>query len=313
MKYAFLMPAYKGRYIKEAIGSILAQRYSDFALVVSDDCSPEGIQKIAESFHDSRIVYRRNTENIGAERLARHWNMLVELCRADYLILAPDDDIYSPDFLEEIDRLTQKYPHADVLKARARKVNDDGVVLAEDREYAEVITQIDNIFHQACHDHISGIGNYVFRTEALKSMDGFVDYPFAWWSDVMTNVLLSENGMPCTRDILFSMRMSGISISTRKSSFAEKRKKAEATMMFIDDIGELLKKLQPYAPKDAWRVDIVNKHLRQWLAYDLQNSAKAFTISETRRLMKKYPQIFSSKRFKMNFLKQVLSCSLCCH
>lgn len=44
MKYTFLLPAYKSKYLSDAIKSILRQTYEDFQIIVSDDKSPENIK-----------------------------------------------------------------------------------------------------------------------------------------------------------------------------------------------------------------------------------------------------------------------------
>ena len=121
MKYTFLLPAYKGKYLEEALRSILSQTYSDFKVIVSDDCSPENLQDIVEKFQDdNRVVYRRNQENIGGKSLVAHWNLLLDLCDTEYCILASDDDVYSPEFLSEIDALTIQYASVDLFHARVQ-------------------------------------------------------------------------------------------------------------------------------------------------------------------------------------------------
>ena len=64
MKFSFILPAWKGRYLREAILSILNQSYSDFELIVVDDCSQDPLEKIVESFKDPRIEYHRNEHNM---------------------------------------------------------------------------------------------------------------------------------------------------------------------------------------------------------------------------------------------------------
>ena len=39
VKYSFVLPAYKAKYIKEAIDSILAQTYTGFELIIVNDAS----------------------------------------------------------------------------------------------------------------------------------------------------------------------------------------------------------------------------------------------------------------------------------
>ena len=98
MKYTFLLPAYKVKFLEKALNSIINQTYSDFKVIVSDDCSPENIKAIVDKFSDERISYRRNSCNIGSKSLVSHWNLLLDLCDTEYFILASDDDVYEKEF-----------------------------------------------------------------------------------------------------------------------------------------------------------------------------------------------------------------------
>ena len=51
-----LMPVYNvAPYVSDAIESVLSQTYSDFELLVLDDCSTDNTADIVKSFKDSRI------------------------------------------------------------------------------------------------------------------------------------------------------------------------------------------------------------------------------------------------------------------
>ena len=46
VKYTFLLPAYKPDFFEEALRRIKDQTYSDFTVLVSDDCSPHDLKSI---------------------------------------------------------------------------------------------------------------------------------------------------------------------------------------------------------------------------------------------------------------------------
>ena len=53
---SIIMPAYNSRStIRESIQSVISQTFTDWELLIIDDCSPESMKDIAESFHDERI------------------------------------------------------------------------------------------------------------------------------------------------------------------------------------------------------------------------------------------------------------------
>lgn len=59
-KVSLIMPSYnKEKYIAKAIGSIFAQTYSDFELIVINDVSLDASVSIIESFNDPRIRFFR--------------------------------------------------------------------------------------------------------------------------------------------------------------------------------------------------------------------------------------------------------------
>ena len=62
------LPVYNGdRYLEEALDSLLAQTYTDFELVISDNASTDRTEEICRSFaeRDSRIRYTRADVNGG--------------------------------------------------------------------------------------------------------------------------------------------------------------------------------------------------------------------------------------------------------
>ncbi len=101
MKFSITIPAYKKRYLAEAIESVIRQSYNDFELIIVDDCSPEDLYSIVQSFSDSRIKYFRNQTNCGAIDVVDNWNICLSYCTGDFVICMGDDDRLLPNCLEE--------------------------------------------------------------------------------------------------------------------------------------------------------------------------------------------------------------------
>jgi hypothetical protein len=93
------LPVYNGEeYLAEAIESHLAQTFTDFELIISDNASTDGTQGICESFvaRDPRVRYERAAQNCGA---SANFNRAFELARGEYFKWAAHDDICAADFL----------------------------------------------------------------------------------------------------------------------------------------------------------------------------------------------------------------------
>jgi glycosyltransferase involved in cell wall biosynthesis len=95
------MPVFNGeRYIKEAIDSILAQTFSGFELIISDNASTDKTREICQDYasRDRRIRYYRNSENLGA---AKNFNRVFELSTGEYFKWAAHDDVIDPNYLSK--------------------------------------------------------------------------------------------------------------------------------------------------------------------------------------------------------------------
>lgn len=221
MKFSFVLPAYKATYLQQAMQSILSQTYSDFELIVVDDCSPEDIEGIVSGFKDERIYYFRNEKNIGGHDLVGQWNKCLSYAEGEYVILATDDDLYAPEFLKTFVPLIWEYPSVDIFRARVLQVNSNNEILAIDRCYKQYLSSVEFYFHML-HGMKGGIPQYIFRREALVNKGGFVNFPKAWASDDATALMMSGNGVVTSQEHLVRFRWSSINISNDRRCGLEK-------------------------------------------------------------------------------------------
>ena len=93
------IPVYNGEnYLAESIESILAQTFTDFELIISDNASTDQTEAICRAFvaRDGRVRYSRNEVNVGA---AKNYNLLVDLAKGEYFKWQAHDDKCAPTFL----------------------------------------------------------------------------------------------------------------------------------------------------------------------------------------------------------------------
>lgn len=247
-KYSFLLPAYKARFFEEALGSILAQTYQDFNVIVSDDCSPEDLKSIVDKFHDPRVTYQRNEKNIGAEHLVDHWNMLLGLTDAEYIIMASDDDVYEPSFLQQIDDLIERWPSVSVFRGRMRRIDSDSKEIRREDVFEKEWFSAEDALSKYVIDEISsGMPQYVFNNEILKSLGGFSWCPSAWYSDDLTvykSMVANHSGIAITKEIAFSFRDSGINISAIRRDKKNIDSKVRAVGYYERELTQILRQLK---------------------------------------------------------------------
>lgn len=96
------VPVYNGEdYIEEALRSHLDQDFTDFEMIVSDNCSTDSTAEIVRSLskEDDRITYTRTDENVGGPA---NFNRLFRLSTGELFRWAAADDRIEPGYLSKV-------------------------------------------------------------------------------------------------------------------------------------------------------------------------------------------------------------------
>lgn len=95
---SIIMPAYNcAGCIGKTIQNIIEQTYSNWELIIVDDCSTDGTIDIITSFRDTRIRLCRNEKNMGA---AVSRNKALREAKGRYIAFQDSDDLWEPNKLE---------------------------------------------------------------------------------------------------------------------------------------------------------------------------------------------------------------------
>ena len=100
-KVDILLATYNGeKYLVEQLDSILSQTYSNFRLVISDDCSTDGTRKILEEYEakDDRIELYFQEINLG---VIKNFEFLLKKVENKYYMLSDQDDIWKENKVEK--------------------------------------------------------------------------------------------------------------------------------------------------------------------------------------------------------------------
>ncbi len=111
---SIVIPAHnRPAFLLEAIGSIAAQTYSNYEVVVIDDGSTPPISRSAleEILGDRVVLYRHDS----AQGVPKAKNAGVNAARGEIILLLDDDDLLMPDSLERIFYAFSNYPEIDCL------------------------------------------------------------------------------------------------------------------------------------------------------------------------------------------------------
>ena len=96
-KLSVIIPTYNyGRFLGEAIQSVLDQTFADFDLIVVDDGSTDNTKEVVGSFADTRVkyIYQEN-RGVSAARNAAIWDS-----KGEHIAFLDADDVWLPEKLE---------------------------------------------------------------------------------------------------------------------------------------------------------------------------------------------------------------------
>src|SRR5438128_638658 len=105
-----LLPVYNGAsYLPYAIESVLAQSYSDFELLISDDSSDDASPEIIDCYArlDRRISHWRNQSRLG---LFANYNQCLKRASAKFIKPFAQDDVLDPAMLKETVGVLESHP-----------------------------------------------------------------------------------------------------------------------------------------------------------------------------------------------------------
>ncbi len=197
-----------GRYIREAIDSIIEQTYDNWELIIVDDASTDGSLEVIDSFVDDRIVVITNEKNQG---LAKSLNIGIEASRgADFVARLDSDDIALPDRIEKQLNYMLDHPNISICGANIEMFSDE--------DYSVIYTtrlKEDNASLMAYMPFSSPIphSTWFVRMNAFDSFSYDIQYRSSQDYELMSRVLESRMEIACVPEVLVRYRVRSTSIS----------------------------------------------------------------------------------------------------
>ncbi|MBQ1207610.1 MAG: glycosyltransferase family 2 protein [Lachnospiraceae bacterium] len=168
------IPAYNNEaYILDTINAVLAQTFTDFELVVIDDCSKDKTAAVVEGVKDPRVRLVRNEKNLG---MAGNWNRCIEEAGAPFVKVLCADDILYPTSLEREMSALAENPDINLVSSDTALIDLEGRQVGafkrfpvngrmNGRRLARISLLFNNFFGAPC--------NNMFRREAALAVGGF--------------------------------------------------------------------------------------------------------------------------------------------
>lgn len=241
-KLAIVIPAYKARFLRQALDSIAKQSDTRFTVYVGDDASPDNIKEICDDFTDCiDLVYKRFDKNLGHKSLVAHWNRSIKESSAPWIWLFCDDDVMEPScvemFYRTIDSEENKYT---LLRFNTLTINDEGDVIRVNSPHPLTESGIHFTYHRLKGERQSFVSEYIFSRKSYNDNNGIIDFPIAWCSDDASWLAFSgKKGILTIQGAKVLWRLSAYNIS-RPGPFYQLMR-IEAAFKFVNWLDNFIK------------------------------------------------------------------------
>lgn len=266
-KISVIAAAYnQEKLIERYMKSVLSQTFSDFEVIVTDDCSPDNTVKAAKSFNDSRIKVIEKPYNQGVNHSL---NLGFENASGDYIIFLSADDMFENDYFETVNKIFDENPAAGVIYP-SLKLIDENDKPHENQPYWAVQKQQDRFVllnRLFMNWNVLASPGMAVRREYFKKIVP-LNLSLVNHQDYSMHIRLLLNGaepyMLETPKILYRVSENGSNLSA-KNNYTFMRERFEMIKLMDEFLSvkdlELLKKIFPESAAEFKNKDLIPYYL----------------------------------------------------
>lgn len=193
-KISCIMPAYNVEtYIGRAIDSIINQDFTDWELVVVDDCSADNTVEVVERYmkKDNRIRLIRKSVNSGGAFVPR--KDAIKSAKADIIAPLDADDWFDSDYLRLLLELKESLGANIVYPSMYGEIKDGGrkrLVPIEGLEFNKPCRGADLVKQTLDGWKLGANGGLIDKNLYLRCINSVCDYRYIFADEYLTRVLL---------------------------------------------------------------------------------------------------------------------------
>ena len=164
-KVSVILPCYNHeKYIKKCILSVLNQSYSNFELLVADDCSEDHSWDIINEFNDTRIKKFKFESNMGTVQTL---NYLLSKCVGDYIAVIGSDDYWKLDKLSKQINYLERHKECGACFSWAKVIDENDAPYQTNNGIDENIFRVQNRTQGEWLKFFFDTGNHLCHSSVL--------------------------------------------------------------------------------------------------------------------------------------------------
>lgn len=296
-----------GNYLPLCVESILAQNYQNFELIILENQSTDGTAEWLQSFasRDSRIKVIPSESPLSIED---NWKRILLVPKREFMTIIGHDDLFEPDFLDEINALIQKEPKANLYQTHFKLIDSEGKFIRYCRPIPRNEIAAEFLAARMAEIRDSFGTGYVMRSASYDKLGGIPSFSKLMYADDALWLGLMRDSVKVTSPgVCFSYRLHTGSVSGKPQPEAIigglKEYLHLLGKMALED-RELDGVLKLYVPQYVSSVvqHVYHYHLRTkpWGRQPDQNR-----LSDLERLLEKYAPDAIVEKVPMKFRKRL--------
>lgn len=162
---SIVVPTYETaeNFLRQLLDSVMGQTYGKLELCLADGSSTDRVEKVAASYQDGRISYKRLEKNEG---ISENTNQGFAMAKGDYLALLDHDDLITPNALYEMVKVLNE-----------AEIRPDMIYSDEDKMVGDSAGYCDPNFKPDYNEELLRRNNYIchfllFSREILEKSGG---------------------------------------------------------------------------------------------------------------------------------------------
>lgn len=171
--FTVIIPLYnKENHIENTLKSVLNQSFTDYEILIIEDCSTDNSKQKAELIISEKIKIIQHEVNKG---LSASRNTGIQNASSDYLAFLDADDIWHEKYLEKIFELTQKFPTAHLFATNYTEVYSNDVAVSPSSNLKNFNTDgiVQDFFESNLHQNIYCFSSLCVKKEVFEKIGGF--------------------------------------------------------------------------------------------------------------------------------------------
>ena len=178
---SIIVPNYNHeKYLTKRLESIFNQTYSNFEVILLDDCSTDNSRNVLSQYAKNSKVSHCVFNEVNSGNTFCQWQKGIDLAKGEYIWIAESDDYCEPNFLEKVSEPLIKYDKVALSYCQSNRVNENDIITGNWKDHTDSLDLkqfekdfiIDgNYFIQKYLIHINVIPNasaVLFRKENIK-------------------------------------------------------------------------------------------------------------------------------------------------